>query len=827
MRRVWRIAWFRFRATFGRRWGGYLALVLLIGLIGGLALGVLAGARRTQSAYPAFLRSTNPSDLSIVGAPPSATGTLRASIARLPGVKHVESYAVPVAGPIAADGAPTAAALNEVPLASIDGLGFDQDRLTAVQGRVADPARADEVDVTAAAARALRVHPGDKLEIGVFAAAQTQSPAFGTAKVQPRKKINVTVVGVVEFSNNIVQDDVDANGEGGGNIIFTPAFVRPITQCCNTDLFTGFQLDGGSRAVSAVEGEIERAMPKGSAYYVHVTSVYEAQAERAIKPEAIALGVFGGIAALAALLIAAQVIARELRLDTEDLETLRAIGASPAMTTSDGLIGAIGAVVAGSLLAAAIAVGLSPLAPIGPARAVYPSRGIAFDWTVIGAGFAGLIVILSALAILFAWRRAPDRARRRARAASRGSRVARAAATAGAPPATVAGMRFALESGGGRNAAPVRSAMLGAMLAIVVVTGTVTFGTSLHTLVSHPALYGWNWNDEILTKGGGGDIPLPTAQALLDHNHDVAAWSGVYFDSLRIDGQTVPIMGAQPGATVQPPILSGHGLEAIDQIVLGGTSLDQLHKRVGNTVEASYGGGPPTVLHIVGTATMPAVGPAGQLHLSMGTGALVAYQQLPYQVRNSGEDHAPDHAFAPNAIFVRLRKGADPAAALATLRRMVAAKSSEVSVLAVQRPAEIVNYRSMGSTPAILGAALAAGAVTALVLTLVASVRRRRRDLALLKALGFTRRQLAATVAWQSTIAVVIGVAVGIPVGIVAGRGLWDLFAHELHVVAQPSVPALTITLIALGALVLANLVAALPGLQAARTPSALLLHEE
>ena len=43
------------------------------------------------------------------------------------------------------------------------------------------------------------------------------------------------------------------------------------------------------------------------------------------------------------------------------------------------------------------------------------------------------------------------------------------------------------------------------------------------------------------------------------------------------------------------------------------------------------------------------------------------------------------------------------------------------------RPAEIANYRSMGTTPAILGVTLAAGAVVALGLTLVASVRRRRR----------------------------------------------------------------------------------------------------
>ena len=123
--------------------------------------------------------------------------------------------------------------------------------------------------------------------------------------------------------------------------------------------------------------------------------------------------------------------------------------------------------------------------------------------------------------------------------------------------------------------------MLGALLAIVVVTGTITFGASLRTLVSHPALYGWNWNDEILTKGGGGDIPLPTARALLDHDHDVAAWSGVYFDSLRIDGQTVPIIGTQPGASVQPPLRRGHGLDATNQIVVGGTTLAALAQAPG------------------------------------------------------------------------------------------------------------------------------------------------------------------------------------------------------------------------------------------------------
>jgi hypothetical protein len=59
------VAWYRFRGTFRRRWAGYLAVVLLIALVGGAAMGSIAGARRTQSSYPRFLAGTNPSDLSV------------------------------------------------------------------------------------------------------------------------------------------------------------------------------------------------------------------------------------------------------------------------------------------------------------------------------------------------------------------------------------------------------------------------------------------------------------------------------------------------------------------------------------------------------------------------------------------------------------------------------------------------------------------------------------------------------------------------------------------------------------------------------------------
>jgi ABC-type lipoprotein release transport system permease subunit len=82
-------------------------------------------------------------------------------------------------------------------------------------------------------------------------------------------------------------------------------------------------------------------------------------------------------------------------------------------------------------------------------------------------------------------------------------------------------------------------------------------------------------------------------------------------------------------------------------------------------------------------------------------------------------------------------------------------------------------------------------------------------------------------VASQASVAAIVGTLVGVPVGIATGRWLWILFAHSISAVLQPTVPALPIILVAVGGLILANLVAAIPGRQAARTPSALVLRAE
>jgi predicted lysophospholipase L1 biosynthesis ABC-type transport system permease subunit len=95
------------------------------------------------------------------------------------------------------------------------------------------------------------------------------------------------------------------------------------------------------------------------------------------------------------------------------------------------------------------------------------------------------------------------------------------------------------------------------------------------------------------------------------------------------------------------------------------------------------------------------------------------------------------------------------------------------------------------------------------------------------KALGFTQPQLAACVAWQSTVAIAISVIAGIPLGIVLGRWLWVLFARQIYAVPRATVPTPLVISVGLSALVLANVVAALPGRHAAHTPTALVLRAE
>jgi hypothetical protein len=813
-------------------------------------MGAIAGAQRTQSFFPAFLANTNPSDLQVqfFSQSPSTLGgshssSLENGFARLPHVKHVASLVGLIVGPLrpngtldSSNGLVTGTAQT---IGSADGLFFKQDRVTVVEGQMANPERDGEFVADAETARQAGWHVGQIIPFGAFTFAQASAAGFPTTKAAQR--FDAKLVGIVVFNNHaVVHDDVD---HFVSYAVFTPALTRSLL--AHTDFYPyfayGLQLDH-RHDLAAVEREVIGLLPPGTGYNFYVPSGIEGQVERALKPETIALGVFGVIAALAALIIASQALGRQLQTTGEDLDVLRALGASPSMVTADGLIGALGAVLLGAFLAVGVAVGLSPLSPIGAVREVDPSPGFAIDWQVLGLGLIVLIVGLGTLTLVLAYRRSLDRiARQGSWIAASPSSIVRVATSGGLPPSAIVGVGFALDPGRGRTAVPVRSALLGTAVAVLLVVATLTFGSSLQTLVSHPALYGWNWS-YALEQSAGGQVP-PQARALLNRDRNVAAWTPFDFGNIQIEGQTVPVLIGSPRAQVTPPILSGHPLESNNQIVFGAATLAQLHKRVGDTVVVSYGTPktfpvyvPPTRLVIVGTATLPAIGQSGTLHTSMGTGAMLSSGIEPAAMKSALSN--PDPTLnGPSVVAVRIRNGVNSMGALASLQRIADAGTralagaqgggGNVVVLPVQHPAEIVNYRSMGATPTILVSGLAAGAIIALGLTLVASVRRRRRDLALLKTIGFTKRQLAATVAWQASVVAVIGTIVGTPIGVVLGRWLWTIFARQIHAVPDPTVPAFSIVLVVLGVLVGANVVAFFPGRIAARTRTAVLLRTE
>ncbi len=824
-------AWYRLRSTMKSDLSYFLTVILLVGAVGGLALGAIEAARSTESSFSDLVTASHVPQLYVfdgvinpgIGLDSAYNPTLLRTLSHLPHVERVESTVEINLGPLTRRGTelPESASSPNAE-ASVGGLDYNEDPVAITQGRMADPRNPDEVVLDAASAKALGYHLGEEINVGWVTNTQVSSGDFNPNQVVPvRQRARVKLVGMSDGQASTLFQDQD-NANGASIMLFTPALTNKLIACCSDDMISALTLQGGDRHISAVEAAVKRALPKGLPFVYEESQSIIATANATLRPETIALTVFGGITGIAALLIAGQVISRRVRLRAPDLDIARALGADPPMCLWDGLLGSLGAVVLGALLAGVVAAALSPLGPLGPVR---PFLDVAVrpDWVVIGIGALAFVLVLGAVAVLVSFRSLPDRSRNRAGRFT-SSRVTTAATRAGLPPAAVTGVRFALEPGVGRSAVPVRSAIMGAILAVTVVVATVTFGSSLNTLVSHPALYGWNWNYDIDGGGGLGDIPGQAAAKLLNADPLVQAWTGIYYSTLSLDGVNVPVMGTTPGATVDPPLLSGHGLEASDQVVLGAATLRSLHKQLGDTVQVRIHGNKPVTLTIVGTATLPPIGVVGSSHLEMGTGAVLSYRIIPPAARDLFEVTP-----GPNAILVRTKGGNNPAAlaSLQAIGRRVDIANNGGSVFGVLRPAEILNYGSLGTTPLLLGAALAVGAATALGITLVTSVRRRRHDLAILKTLGFTRGQLAIAVAVQASVAALLGCAIGIPAGIALGRVLWDLFASEISAVPLPTVPGWTVLVIGVLALALAILVATIPGRLAARTPTSQLLRAE
>jgi ABC-type antimicrobial peptide transport system permease subunit len=554
----------------------------------------------------------------------------------------------------------------------------------------------------------------------------------------------------------------------------------------------------------------------------------------AIRPEAVALGAFAALAGLIALAVIGQLLSRQLILDAAEFPILRALGMTRGRLVALSLARIAAVTVAGGAVAVAVAVAASPLMPIGSARLAEPRPGIDVNLAILGAGFAAIAVLPLALLVPAAWQ-AATRARgplgvAEPAAPARGLRLGSALGLAGSVTGGL-GVRMAFEPGHGRTAVPVRSALAGITVAVAAVVAALVFGTSLIALVSTPHRYGQNWSQELNLQFGG--VPAALAAKVLSAEPAVTRWAGGNYGPVSINGQTVPAIGIDPvrGRDFLT-ILAGRAPSAPGEIALGAQTMRAVHRKLGQTVPV-VANGTRRSMRIVGVAVFPTFSRGSFAATDLGTGAVVPASVLSVRSTPSQTTLCITAATCYNFLLIRYKPGTNLHAAAAQLTAAVAAATpggcppGACPLTADQRPGDIRNYTGVRDTPLILGAVLALLAVGTLAHVLLTGVRRRRRDLAVLKTLGLTRPQVLAVVSWQASALATAALLVGLPLGVVAGRWSWALFAGSVGVAGQADVPVPLVLLAIPATLLLASLIAAAPGWAAARIRPALILRSE
>jgi hypothetical protein len=462
------------------------------------------------------------------------------------------------------------------------------------------------------------------------------------------------------------------------------------------------------------------------------------------------------------------------------------------------------------VVGAVVAVLASPLTPVGLARSAEPDAGLAVDLAGLGIGMAATLALVLGRVAVPAWRLAGERPHRPGvTPAGTTSALADTAARAGLPPTSVTGLRMALEQGRGPRAVPVRASLVGVTAGIVALTAAVTFGASLDRLLDTPRLYGWNF-DAATGQWDLGD-PASSRPSWLAANPKVGAWSAVWFSDIEVNGTVVNAASFDTvGGRVFPTLVQGREPSGPDELVLGSRTLRRLGLHLGQTVRVEAGR--PAAMRIVGRSAL--------VHtddVDAGEGAILTIDGLRRLRPTDGGGYG--------MFYLRFAPDADPGAALRSLQRPPSGPPQVVDL--PRPPADVANLGRVGALPNVLAGLLALLAASALAHLLVTSVRRRRHDLAILKALGFVRRQVSAAVAWQATTVALLALAVGLPLGVALGRWSWSLLADRIGLGAPPVTPGPALLAGVVGTVLVANLVAAWPGRVAARTRPAVALRSE
>lgn len=814
--------WVRLRSDFRSRWRSWLSLTLLLGVFGGIVLAAAAGARRTDTAYPRFLEHSDAADVAIVGAEREASDALE----RLPQVAAGETSARFFLNPVDASGRMDLGAGQPVAAVSdLQGWGVERPKLLA--GRLPRADREDEALSSRVFAQRNHLDVGSTFTVRQFTS-ESDFENFDPNRVEPwrGKPLTFTVVGIAVSPTDVVPTHESEWAQG---LTLTPAFFRAhAEESVAPSQLIRFKPGTSMADFQGAMGEVAKLHPELQEVAVEPQAPLHAQVKRAIRPQAVALAIFALLSGIATFLILGHTISRQLAIESTDAPTLRALGMTARQLFTVAMLRVGCLAVVGSVLAVLIAIASSPLMPIGPARLAEPSPGFAVNGGLLTLGFLAVVVLMLARAALPAWRAAavasqPLLGTAELTGAGQGSRMADAAAQAGLPASASTGMRMALEPGHGRSAVPVRSTLVATVVAIASVAAAATFSANLKRLVDTPPSWGRGW--DLTFDGHAAPLVREPGIARLDSNPNVTAFAGgtVGFDVL-VEGKEVPTLGFDPQSSrsgkesVFPTLLEGRQPFNDSEIVLGTKVLRRIHRSVGDEVDVRIGEASHR-MRVVGRAVFPSIGGFLTEATGLGTGAAVMPSLL-----TQGD---PERTEEPYTFFaVRVQ----PGISVEKLYEEVVRPGGPCPFPCYLRPAqppEITNYKRILGTPLALAGVLALLAVATLAHTLVTSISRRRRDLAILKTLGFSRSQVSTTVAWQATTLAAIAAVVGLPLGVAAGRWGWSLLADQLGVDTSAVTPAVQILLALPAAVLVANLIAALPARAAAQTQPALALRTE
>jgi cell division protein FtsX len=796
------------------RWRSLLVLALLVGLATATVLAATAGARRGQSAADRLWAQTLPGTVTVL---PNQPGFDWDKIRALPEVETltefpvVFGFALPCC-PQASTGFPTVD----------DQLGTTIERPIMFSGRMYNPERIDEIVVTPQFEAVYNKHVGDTVTLDLASIAQVNQDGGydGTSGPPAGPKVTATIVGVGRSFWGSV--NVDGPAQHGG-VLSSPALFAKYEKNImgtNGDSYINalIRLKGGPAEIPAFRADLARVTGRSDIDTWDNQSYFGGPVKRLTDYEAACLLAFGVAALAAAMFLIGGYVARYISARMADLQVLQAVGLTPRQAVASAAVPPFLAAAAGATLGVAAAIVASRWMPIGAAAYVEPHPGIDADWLILGPGWLLAPLLVGAAAAAFA---ALGLAASRRRGVPRRSAVAAAAAGAGLPVPVVVGTRFALESGRGRSAVPVRPALLGAVAGVLGVLAAFTFSAGVADATANPARYGQTWQLGTFFGLSGQDFgPADKVLQAVAADRDVtgvdnALTAGAQSGRVSVESFTYDPVG---GKQIPVVLTDGRMPAAPDEIVLAPVTAKDLHAVTGSTIQLAGGTTTQLPFRVTGIAFVPA-GP----HNEYSDGSWLTPGGYDRLFRGS---HYP---FKFHLGLVTLRPGADVQAVAHRLNAAAAAIPGGNAFTFDTEPTagQVLALKDVAVLPLALAAFLTLLAIGAVGHALSSAVRHRRHELAILRALGLTRWQSRLVLATQATLLAVIGLAFGIPLGVILGRALWRAQADLAPLAYQPPVAVWALALVAPAALLAAILLAAWPGERAARLRAGQLLRTE